>query len=239
METTVFNRFLLAAIATLPLVGAGCFSPYSCRDADDAQIISFGGVEVANSMTPAYQTGLQVGDTTTAVSAVADANACSIQSGPKFTSQSKPGRFTWRSSDPLIVTVDANGKLRGIATGRGRITVEVDDAQLAHIDIDVVPPVAQLVIGPATATVRVGDTLRFDAYMADAAGNPIATNLSYPYPVNLSASADQDGDVENWIPGNRQQLLKKFLRAGTYRLRATTVVRNVKLDEAAVITVLP
>jgi hypothetical protein len=87
--------------------------------------------------------------------------------------------------------------------------------------------------------VRAGDTLRFDAFMADAAGNPISLPSDYPYPVDLQPAATQERDVENWIPGNRLQLLKRFLNPGVYPLRLTSVVRHVALDNAVITTVLP
>lgn len=232
-------RISIIAFAALPLLTVGCINPYACRGSDDVQKLLLDGQESASSRTPPLQFGLQLGDTTTVLSQVVDANACMTLSDPKFSSRDRPSRFSWRLSDSRVLSVDAGGTIRGVAIGRAQITVEANDAEPATIVVDVVPTVARIVVAPASATVRAGDTLRFDAYMADAAGNPISMSFDFPYPVNLSAPANQERDVENWIPGNRQQLLKRFLNLGVYPLRLTSVVRHVALDNATRITVLP
>ncbi len=233
------DRISIIVFAALPLLATGCINPYVCRGSDDVQTLLLDGHEFASSRTPPLQFGLQVGDTTTVVSQVVEANACMTLSGPKFSSRDRPSRFKWRLSDSRLLAVDAGGTIRAVGIGRAQITVETNGAEPAIIVVDVVPRVAKIVVGPTTATVRAGDTLRFDAYLADAAGNPISLPVDYPYPVNLSAAATQDRDVENWIPGNRLQLLKRFLNPGVYPLRLTSVVRNVALDDAVITTVLP
>jgi len=227
------------AFVVLSLLLAGCINPYACRESDDVQQLLLDGQESANSRTPPLQFGLQLGDTTTVLSQVVDANACTTLSDAKFSSRDRPSRFRWRSSDSRLLSVDAGGTIRALGLGRAQISVDVEDAEPATIIVDVVPTVARIVVGPTSATVRAGDTLRFDAYLADADGNPISVSFDFPYPVNLNPAANQERDIENWIPGNRQQLLKRFLNPGVYPLRLTGVVRNVALDRAATITVVP
>jgi hypothetical protein len=233
-------RMTLSALAVaLPLLATACLNPYACRSSDDAQGITFDGDrDVTYSYGPRLHINLQAGDTTTATSAVYDANACGVVSGPKFDSRERPDRFSWHSSNPAVATVDANGMIRGRARGQTSIAISASGADSYSILVDVVPPVAAVVIEPRTATVSVGDTLRFDAYMVDASGEKLSFGYDFPYPVNLVAAADGQY-VENWIPGNPFQLLKRFTSAGKYELRAITVVRNVRVDKAAVITVVP
>jgi hypothetical protein len=233
-------RKTLSAIAVaLPLLATACLNPYACRSSDDAQGITFDGDrDVAYSYGPALHINLQAGDTTTATSAVYDANACGVLSGPKFDSRERPDRFSWHSSNPMVATVDANGMIRGRVRGQTNISISASGADSYSILVDVVPQVAAVVIEPRSATVSIGDTLRFDAYMVDAAGEKLSFGFDFPYPVNLLPASDAQY-VENWIPGNPFQLLKRFTAPGTYELRAITVVRNVRLDKATVITVVP
>lgn len=226
-------------VLALPLIAGACLDPYACRSSDDAQLILYEGQVVSSSRMAPDEFNLQVGDTTTAVSGVAEANACGPEWTPKFTSAEHPERFTWSSSNTSVATVDTRGRIRGVAIGQAHVMVQSRGAESVSMIVNVIPQVGELIISPTTATVHAGDTLRFDAYLVDKAGHPIEFSWVFPYPVNLQPPNDQAMAVLNWIPGNRQQLLKHFPTPGTYALRAVTVVRNVRRDNAAVITVMP
>jgi hypothetical protein len=227
------------AMLAVTLLAGGCFDPYACRSSADAQVILADGHEVASSRSAPDQFALRAGDTTTIVSGVVEANACSWESSPKYTSRDQPERFTWSSSNPGVATVDSHGTIRGAAKGQASILVQARGAEAVYTVVDVISPVADIVIGPTIATVRAGDTLRFDAYLIDAAGDPIDFHWVYPYPVQLRAPLDQGNVVLNWIPDNRRQLLQQFPVVGTHVLSVRTVVKNVRRENAVVVTVIP
>jgi hypothetical protein len=231
--------FSVIALISVPLLAGGCFDPYACRSSADAQVILADGREVASSRSAPGQFGLQAGDTTTIVSGVVEANACSWDMPPKYTSRERPERFTWSSSNPGVATVDSHGTIRGVAQGQASILVQARGAEAMYVIVDVISPVADIVLGPTAATVRAGDTLRFDAYLVDAAGEPIDFHWVYPYPVMFEPQPNQTHGVLNWIPDNRRQLLQQFPVAGTYVLNLKTVVKNVRRENAVVVTVVP
>lgn len=82
--------------------------------------------------------------------------------------------ITFTSSDPRVVRVTADGRLRAVAPGRATVTASAGAAS-TRLAIDVLPnTVARLAIEPATASVRTGDVVRFRVSARDARGRPVS-----------------------------------------------------------------
>jgi hypothetical protein len=80
----------------------------------------------------------------------------------------------WRSSDPRVATVDADGIVSGLAAGRVRLEASAGAAE-AILELRVVPAnLSRLSLAPAKPTVRQGDVVHFGIDARDAAGRPIA-----------------------------------------------------------------
>lgn len=71
----------------------------------------------------------------------------------------------WRSAAPEIAIVDDSGRVRPKQVGRVRVWAYARDAaDSAYRDLEIVPPVARLVLEPRDTVLRVGDTVTFRAY---------------------------------------------------------------------------
>ncbi len=85
--------------------------------------------------------------------------------------RSDPVTFT--SSNPRIVTVTADGRLRAITAGRATITAASGPAT-ETLPLQVLPnAIARVSVEPATATVRTGDVVKLTATARSAAGRPV------------------------------------------------------------------
>jgi alpha-tubulin suppressor-like RCC1 family protein len=114
-----------------------------------------------------------------------------------------PGRvFAWTSSSPAVATVTSLGVVQGIAAGTTTITGS-SEGQSATATIDVfVPPVATVVVSPATASVGIGDSVQLAAALADADGNPIVGRpVAFASSNALVASVNDAGLVRGLAPG--------------------------------------
>jgi hypothetical protein len=231
------RRIVVLALTIGAFSLGACKGLSECPEGADVVVVSVDGQPYSTAGFPVNM-NVQLGDNFTATAGVVSASGCGYESQPNFTSGDRPDRFTWSTSGDAV-TVDSRGALRAVRAGRSLITVNTPGVTALTFTIDVVPVISKVVVSPQIATVHVGDTLRFDAYMADAAGNKVDVSAVHPYPVDLQPDPSQANDVTNYIPGNRFQLVKRFDRPGTYRLRAVTVVRNVGLENAAIITVIP
>lgn len=85
-------------------------------------------------------TSIQVGGTETLTATVS----------PKDAANKK---VTWKSDKPTIATVDANGKVTGVAAGEATITVTTEDGgKTATCRVTVSVPVGMVTVTPATLT---------------------------------------------------------------------------------------
>jgi uncharacterized protein YjdB len=111
------------------------------------------------ALTPASGT-LFVGRTMTLAAATKDAAGNALS-----------GRtVTWTSSADSIARIDANGVVTGVAVGTATITA-TSEGKSASATLAVQPvPVASVLVTPATANLRGGDTLRLTAVTRDSAG---------------------------------------------------------------------
>ncbi|HEX6964194.1 MAG TPA: Ig-like domain-containing protein [Gemmatimonadaceae bacterium] len=82
--------------------------------------------------------------------------------------------ITWTSQQSNIATVDANGKVTGVAQGTATITATSGSAS-GHATITVNPvPVASVDVAPSSANLNVGGTQQLTATPKDANGHPLS-----------------------------------------------------------------
>ena len=112
----------------------------------------------------------------------------------------------WTSADPLIATVDANGKVTGDSTGGTQITADVS-GDFGHFSatagVTVLPnaSVAAIIVTPASPTVASGTTLQLTATVEDSAGNPLAVPVTWASGAPAVASVDSVGLVTGHLVG--------------------------------------
>lgn len=81
--------------------------------------------------------------------------------------------IAWGTSNPAIATVSANGVVTGVAAG-GPVTITASsEGKTGSAQVTVLAPVASVVVGPATSTLRPGNTVTLTATVLDAANAPL------------------------------------------------------------------
>ncbi len=111
--------------------------------------------------------------------------------------------FAWSSSNPAVATVSSLGVVRGVAAGTATVT-GTSEGQSATAEITVfVPPVATVVVVPASGTVGIGDSLQLTAAVRDADGDPIAGRaVTWQSSNTLIATVSATGLVRGLGPGD-------------------------------------
>src|SRR5205823_1334978 len=80
---------------------------------------------------------------------------------------------TWASGNPSVATVSPSGQVTGVAPGTAPITATSEGKSgTATLTVTSVP-VASVSLSPATATIRVGQTMQLTATPKDSAGNTL------------------------------------------------------------------
>ena len=83
----------------------------------------------------------------------------------------------WRSSDPTVGAVAADGVLTGVAPGSVTVTATIDGvSNVAAVTVQPVP-VATVAVDPATATLRLGETQQLTAAALDARGDTLTDRI--------------------------------------------------------------
>jgi uncharacterized protein YjdB len=150
----------VAFVRALVLVGLGAGVLAAC---DVAKPIGVSTAVSSVVLSPATAT-LPVGKTVQLKATPEDA------SGTALTGKT----VTWATSDPTIVTVDANGLVTAVAVGGTTITATSEGKSgTATITVSNVP-VASVVVSPATATVQQSQTQQLTATPQDASGAPLS-----------------------------------------------------------------
>jgi hypothetical protein len=132
-------------------------------------------------VTPARDTAARAGDTVRFRAAALDAAGARVSGAT----------FSWSSQDPAVATVDQTGIATVAAPGTTVIKAESEGASGEGI-LDVIDPVASVVITPARPSLDEGDTLTLSAVTADAAGHPLTGR-----PVAWSSSDAQVASVSS------------------------------------------
>jgi trimeric autotransporter adhesin len=118
---------------------------------------------VTATVTPVAAT-VKVGGTTQLVAAAFDAN------GSPLTGRA----FTWTTSEGTVAAVDPSGNVTGVSPGIATVTATAEGKSATSTITVVIPPVASVVVAPATANLTVNGMVQLSAEARDADGDPIA-----------------------------------------------------------------
>jgi uncharacterized protein YjdB len=112
---------------------------------------------------------------------------------------------TWESSNPIVATVDANGRVTAVAPGTATIRATSEGRTgTSTITVTAAPPapVASVTVTPPTAQVQSGGTVQLTATPRDAAGNPLSgRQVTWESSAPLVAMVDANGRVTALLPG--------------------------------------
>ena len=211
----MLRRLLLPTLATAAVVLTAC-------GGSDAPIAGPGPVTnppPGSTTTPVAEVAI----TTGAGGTVAIGRTMTLAAAAKDAAgNALSGRtLTWTSSAETIARVDANGIVTGVAAGTATITASAE-GKSASTTLTVQAPtpaaVASVAITPATAAVRVGDTVRYAAQTKDADGAVLTGRT-----VRWTSSAPIVATVDS-VSG-----LLTALRSGSATLTATSEGKTATL----------
>lgn len=136
---------------------------------------------------------------------------------------------SWRSENPQVAVVSADGVVRGIGPGRSRI-VATSGTGLAALELRITPPnVTALRIDPGSVVIQSGESLILRAEVQGGRGEMKGVPVEWQSSDPAIASIDQDGRVRG-------------MRFGTARIAASaggrraTVAIEVKATSTATIS---
>jgi hypothetical protein len=113
--------------------------------------------------------------------------------------------FAWSSSRDDIAAVDAGGRVVGVRPGTAAITATGLDVMSAPVVVTVVAEgdeVASIAVMPAGGRILAGETLRFQAAVFNALGQPLAVPVSWRSSNTLVARIDSAGLATGVAPGS-------------------------------------
>lgn len=169
---------------------------------------------------PAYQ----LGDTVQFVAAEIESNC--PNPGTTTPSTDDPRAYTWSSGNEVVTREVARGRFAMTGLGETSIWVRAKHST-AIADVLVVPPVARLVVEPATARIAVGDTVTFHVTGSDEAGRAIRP-LDRRAPNRLTrlvpASPDGSAIAGNIAAGDGIAFVYQGFERGTVTLQASLLV---------------
>ena len=132
-------------------------------DAVGTAIVTVDQLPVEVGVNPAADTLLALGDAVRFSAEAFDANGHAIADAA----------FTWDSDDTRVATVHDDGLATAEGNGTARVTATTGDAVgTAIVTVDQLP--VEVAVDPATATLTLGDAVRFSAEAFDANGHAIA-----------------------------------------------------------------
>lgn len=123
---------------------------------------------------------------------------------------------TWKSDKPEIATVDANGKVTGVAAGEATITVTTEDGgKTATCKVSVLPSVKKVTVEPATLTLGKKKSYTLKATV-EVSGSGTDTGVTWTSSDETIATVDATGTVTATD------------KVGTVTITATSVVDPTK-----------
>jgi uncharacterized protein YjdB len=132
---------------------------------------------------------------------------------------------TWESSAPGVATVDANGRVTGVAPGTATIRATSEgQTGTSTVTVTAAPPtpVASVSVTPPTAEVQAGGTVQLTATPRDAAGNPLTGRaVAWESSAPGVATVDANGRVTAVAPGTATIRATSEGRTGTSTLTVT------------------
>ena len=125
-------------------------------------------------------------------------------------SELSSSKFTWKSSNPNIVKVDENGRIRGINVGKATITVTSSNGKTATCVVEVVNAevsVQKISLTPNNSTIEAGSVIQINAVIEPS--NATNRDLVWESSDTSIATVDSNGVV-------------KGLKSGTVTITAKT-----------------
>ncbi|MBA3646281.1 MAG: Ig-like domain-containing protein [Gemmatimonadaceae bacterium] len=140
---------------------------------------------------------------------------------------------TFTSSNTSVATVDAAGKVTGVAAGTATITA-VSDGKTSTSAITVVPaPVASISLTPSTVTPCVGQSQQLTAVVRDASGNILTgRNVTFTSSAPAIAKVNASGLVTGVVAG-------LATITATSEGQTTTAQANICLAAVATVALSP
>jgi uncharacterized protein YjdB len=108
---------------------------------------------------------------------------------------------SWSSDNTAVATVDSHGVVTGVSLGTATITASSNGMSGAASVVVVRPPVAAVIVEPATSTVQVGQSETLVATLKDADGNTLTgRTVAWTSSDPTSATVDANGVVTGVQP---------------------------------------
>ena len=147
----------------------------------------------------------------------------------------KPGsqassKFTWKSSDPSIATVDANGNIKGLKEGTVTITVTSSNGKTAKCTVTVTKEavkVDNIILNPTAMNLKVGDVEQISASVEPE--NATERDIVWSTSDKSIATVDENGVVKALKPGTVTITAKT--KDGKVKSTCTVNVETVPVDK--------
>ncbi len=187
------------------------------------------GAIVATTVTPALDTLVSIGETTTLTAMSNDAALNAFA-----------GTYTWSSDAPATATVNPAGVVTAVAPGAAWIIATETGGTRDSARIVVHQQLASVIVTPGARTLYLGASHDFTANAVDGLGVPLATQPTFAWTVESSAiaSVDSTGFVTALGIGSTQIRAESFGVQGVATLTVETAITRVAVirDSASFVT---
>ena len=138
-------------------------------------------------------------------------------------SATEPRCFTYKSSDPSVATVDADGVVRTLRSGTTQLRAAARGALSLPLGLTVVPRAAALRASPAAVAATVGDSITVTFTATDAAGAPVNGVIFTLMPDSTFWAVTSPPAGNEWARTTPVSLRFRANLAGRVRLTATAL----------------
>jgi hypothetical protein len=166
MQSFVRTSSIRRKVTIATLTGLSLFTLASCEGDDELPTKVRIAQAPSASVSPKAST-LSIGETKQLTAEIRDGNG-TVLNLP----------VTWTSSDPDIVTVNANGLVTAIAAGNGSVVASASNGARSSGSFTVLASVANLEIVGSNALLAVGSSRTLSVTPLDANGQPVAATVS-------------------------------------------------------------
>ncbi len=144
--------------------------------------------------------------------------------------EAKDHKVLYSSSNPNVVTVDDNGNIRGITSGKGVITVKAEENNVkATIEIEVYSKVTDILVDNSNIYMQVGDTFKINANVEPDDANE--KGILFESNKTDIVSVDEHGNLEAKNEGEAVITVKSKENEEIKKECKVTVVRKMEDSE--------